>query len=720
MPDTQEKADDTRGISSASTASNHEPSDRSMFQREAFLAGALEYAAAALPVFPCRNAPGQDGHKAPLTARGFKDATTDPEQIKAWGREHPNALIGMPTGSITGIGVLDIDIKNGKDGFLYVPGWEELSPLRSKTQSGGAHLYFRAHEPIRSTSNVNGFPGVDTRGEGGYVIVAPSPGYEWVTGSGVINPALLPPFPAKYLAQYQRSEISDKGLLADEPELIAPALRAIPNDDVSWDEHNRIGMATYAASGGSDEGFEAFDNWSQKSAKYDSRETAKRWEHYRHSPPNQIGMGALRYAADRADPDWLNNFDRQQEAAAVQSFEQGAALLADMTGASYTEPKANPAPGKIDTGDRPTDNSAETLDLIDAGTLAGKSVQPMQFMIHKLVPANLVTLMTAQGGGGKSYITLQLCAATSLGALAYGQQTISAPAIYITAEDDADENHRRLIGVANALNTSIDSFSGKLFLVSLVERREKGIARVDAQSNKLTVLKLFHEVRASILKVGARFVVLDNVAHLFEGNENIRAHVAAFLGLLNSLALETRCAIILISHPNKAGDSFSGSTAFQNQVRSHIHLDVDPNDPDARTLKLMKANYARLEEPLRLRWHKGSFRLEDSIPAHENTATSRDRLADQLFLTCLDARNATQRSVSKFVQAGATYAPKALALMTQAKGMSVDMFESAMERLLSAGVIDQVTLDYDKPNSPGHRATGLNKIGVLEASDEPF
>ena len=77
-------------------------------------------------------------------------------------------------------------------------------------------------------------------------------------------------------------------------------------------------------------------------------------------------------------------------------------------------------------------------------------------------------------------------------------------------------------------------------------------------------------------------------------NASIRAHVAGFIGLLNSLALETGAAIILISHPNKAGDSFSGSTAFQNQVRSHFHLEVDANDPDARTLKLMKANYARL------------------------------------------------------------------------------------------------------------------------------
>lgn len=90
--------------------------------------------------------------------------------------KNPNALIGLPTGAITGIAVLDIDVKNGKDGFAAVPGWRGMSPLRSHTASGGAHLFFRADQPIRCAT---GRDGVDVRGEGGYVIVPPSEGYSW-------------------------------------------------------------------------------------------------------------------------------------------------------------------------------------------------------------------------------------------------------------------------------------------------------------------------------------------------------------------------------------------------------------------------------------------------------------------------------------------------------------------------------------------------------------
>src|SRR5262249_34468640 len=45
---------------------------------------------------------------------------------------------------------------------------------------------------------------------------------------------------------------------------IAAALAVIPNNDLDWDEWNKVGMAVYAASDGSDEGFALFDQWSKK------------------------------------------------------------------------------------------------------------------------------------------------------------------------------------------------------------------------------------------------------------------------------------------------------------------------------------------------------------------------------------------------------------------------------------------------------------------------
>lgn len=383
---------------------------------------------------------------------------------------------------------------------------------------------------------------------------------------------------------------------------------------------------------------------------------------------------------------------------------------------------AGSSAGDPDAGDSGPRSGREKPDisLIAAGSLTGIAPGEREFIIHKLAPAGLVTMFTAPGGAGKSHIALYLSTCAALGIRAYGLATSQATSIYISCEDDDAENNRRLIGAANAANVSLERIGDRLFLCSLVALRDKGLVRVDLNTNKMVVLPLFEVIRQHILDTGARFVVLDNVAHFFEGNENIRAHVAGFIGLLNTLALETGAAIILISHPNKAGDSYSGSTAFQNQVRSHIHLDLVPNDPDARQLTLAKANYARLEEPLALRWHCGAFRLEAEIPAGESSAGSRERMEDQRFLDCLAERNADQRPVSKHTQARDSYAPKAFAAMPSAGGVTVEQFTGAMERLLATGIIEQVELDYAKPGSPGHKADGLKQIRQVEVSDEPF
>ena len=62
------------------------------------------------PVFPC------DIKKRPVCEGGFKDATQDPERIEQLFRNPRAALIGMPTGAVSGLSVIDIDVNNGKSG----------------------------------------------------------------------------------------------------------------------------------------------------------------------------------------------------------------------------------------------------------------------------------------------------------------------------------------------------------------------------------------------------------------------------------------------------------------------------------------------------------------------------------------------------------------------------------------------------------------------------
>ncbi len=148
------------------------------------LDGALELAASGVPVFPCHP------DKRPATPNGFKDATTDPTVLKAM-FNRPSLMIGMPTGSASGVSVLDVDVQRGGDLSLLV--LERVygripETLQVRTRSGGVHHHFKA-SGVRNSNDVLG-PGLDVRGEGGYVLVPPSTGYQ------KINSAPLTEFPA--------------------------------------------------------------------------------------------------------------------------------------------------------------------------------------------------------------------------------------------------------------------------------------------------------------------------------------------------------------------------------------------------------------------------------------------------------------------------------------------------------------------------------------------
>ncbi len=150
----------------------------------------------AWPVFPV--APD----KRPLTRHGFKDATLEPRQIVAWLRRWPDALVAMPTGSATGVVVVDVDCKNGVDGFasLEAAGITLPETWLARSRSGGGHCYLRAprwpEAPLRSAAPLKlwgrPLPGVDLRADGGSIILpAGRGGYRWSRfrpGRSVLQP----------------------------------------------------------------------------------------------------------------------------------------------------------------------------------------------------------------------------------------------------------------------------------------------------------------------------------------------------------------------------------------------------------------------------------------------------------------------------------------------------------------------------------------------------
>lgn len=148
------------------------------------LDAAIDYASRGLAVFPLK-----PRDKAPITAHGVHEATTNFDQINKWWKRYPNANIGIACGKISGgLLVVDVDRKqNGVDGLDSLNAWERENgelpeTVRSITGTGGSHLLYRIDGAGKN--RVNLLDGVDIRSDGGYIVAPPSvhpngSQYEW-------------------------------------------------------------------------------------------------------------------------------------------------------------------------------------------------------------------------------------------------------------------------------------------------------------------------------------------------------------------------------------------------------------------------------------------------------------------------------------------------------------------------------------------------------------
>jgi hypothetical protein len=134
------------------------------------LTKALALAARGIEVFPC--APD----KSPLTAHGFKDASTNSDQIrKAWPRLG-NVLIGVPAG--VKFVAVDLDLQHEDARAWYAANRDQLPTTRTHlTRSGGRHLLFKSHSGVGCSAGKIARH-IDSKGVGGYIIWWPAEGLQ--------------------------------------------------------------------------------------------------------------------------------------------------------------------------------------------------------------------------------------------------------------------------------------------------------------------------------------------------------------------------------------------------------------------------------------------------------------------------------------------------------------------------------------------------------------
>jgi hypothetical protein len=178
-----------------------------------FLKVARSFAKSGKPVFPCN-----PETKAPFISGGFKRATTDQLVIAKWATKYPNAMVGIPTGKVTDVTVIDIDPMCDATADQMLPGMPDTRT--HGTPSGGVHKLFKYTPDVGSIgARVIQVPpgvckcekdakkkcGIDLRNDLGYVIVPGSVRADGVEYT-VTNNVALAEMPAEIIAKLKEGK----------------------------------------------------------------------------------------------------------------------------------------------------------------------------------------------------------------------------------------------------------------------------------------------------------------------------------------------------------------------------------------------------------------------------------------------------------------------------------------------------------------------------------
>ena len=254
-----------------------------------------------------------------------------------------------------------------------------------------------------------------------------------------------------------------------------------------------------------------------------------------------------------------------------------------------------------------------------------------EWLIKDWLPANCVSMFTGEGGVGKSYAALQIACALVSGVKDCYFDVIEEPVenadlpaisvVYAAWEDELEEVSRRIRRIKGNLKWPHCEKIGRGF--SFVDLKKLGPIwgpeQGDHVSTRGGLLSRGQELLRICEEKPARLLVLDPGAGAFGGNENDRAAVREFTGYMSGWGVENKCATLIISHPPKSGETYSGSTDWLGSVRSLWNLGLRATKLDGEevkyySLKHEKSNYSLTQPEICLAKGKYGVWLQTDAP----------------------------------------------------------------------------------------------------------
>jgi hypothetical protein len=526
-------------------------------------------------VFPLR-----PGGKTPITPQGFKDATNRELDICRWWKDEPAANVGMPMGEASGLFALDVDPRHGGLETLAALQREygELPPTRmARTGGGGFHLYFRWQPGLGNTTGRLG-PGLDTRGEGGYVVLPPSVlasggRYEWMNE---LEPAEPPAWLLELLAKPLRPPSRPGGVVRSVGEAAEAFVEGAQDSDPrrSRAAETLIGRASGLAEGERNSG--AFK---LAAALREVAATEEVWDAYKARLLRVLPYGP---SANGGPP-----FTESEAERTIASAETRAALGAWVPTMTLTEAgrtAAQDGQGGTERGPHPEPERGLRVQWS-----TDIKVAPLQWLWRGYVPLGALGVLAGPPKVGKSAVAVDLAARVTSGRpMPDGTPGVQGRVLMVAPEDGGDGARVRFLAAGGA-EVGDD---GKRTFGVLWEDLEDSDAQVPPTFPDRTA-----ELERAIRANDVRLMVIDNLDAV-AGRKlemNKAKDVTEMLAPLQAVAKRTGAAILAIEHTRKGGasdplDAVLGSRKVTGVARFVAFVVRDQDDPKERLFGV-RGNY---------------------------------------------------------------------------------------------------------------------------------
>ncbi|WP_346796322.1 AAA family ATPase [Halomonas sp. Bachu 37] len=303
--------------------------------------------------------------------------------------------------------------------------------------------------------------------------------------------------------------------------------------------------------------------------------------------------------------------------------ERQAALVRSVKGRTAMETGMT----RLNSAENSTRSHTVSFQRVDLTDLMSAKVPEISYIFEPLFPRRFVTLLAAHGGAGKTSLAIALAAHAACGREWAGFSVEACRVLFLTLEDDAELCRKRLRDVINHYDLDCQQIAENLLLLDGTTNNVALMSAYEGYSRRAVPTESMRELNDAAS--GIDFIIIDNASDAFDGDENIRREVRAFIHQLTLIACKNNASLVLLGHVDKhaarggdKGNFFSGSTAWHNHVRSRLAMIVD--DDGKVNIIQQKLNVGK----------KLSYELELGftgdgviVPAADNEEAKQDELA---------------------------------------------------------------------------------------------